>query len=43
VARVEDIVAVRARAGAGIEGVIVGRALYDGRISPEEALRAARG
>jgi phosphoribosylformimino-5-aminoimidazole carboxamide ribotide isomerase len=43
VARVEDIAAVRARAGAGIEGVIVGRALYDGRISPEEALRAARG
>lgn len=43
VARVEDIVALRARAAAGIEGVIVGRALYDGRISPEEALRAARG
>jgi phosphoribosylformimino-5-aminoimidazole carboxamide ribotide isomerase len=43
VASVADIAAVRARAAAGIEGVIVGRALYDGRISPEEALRAARG
>lgn len=43
VASVADIAAVRARAEAGIEGVIVGRALYDGRISPEEALRAARG
>lgn len=42
VARVEDIVAARARAAAGIEGVILGRALYDGRISPAEALRAAR-
>lgn len=43
VASVADIAAVRARAEAGIEGVIVGRALYDGRISPEEAMRAARG
>jgi len=43
VAGVEDIAAVRARAGAGIEGVIVGRALYDGRIRPAEALAAARG
>ena len=27
-----------ARAGGGIEGVIVGRALYDGRIDPAAAL-----
>ncbi|MFQ3622946.1 MAG: 1-(5-phosphoribosyl)-5-[(5-phosphoribosylamino)methylideneamino]imidazole-4-carboxamide isomerase [Acetobacteraceae bacterium] len=43
VARVDDIAAVRARAEAGIAGVIVGRALYDGRVSPAEALRAAKG
>lgn len=43
VAGVGDIAAVRAKAEAGIEGVIVGRALYDGRISPAEALMAARG
>ncbi len=43
VAGVEDIAAVRARAEAGIEGVIVGRALYDGRISPAQALAVARG
>ena len=31
-----------ANAGAGIEGVIIGRALYDGRITAAEALEAAR-
>ena len=31
-----------AKAGAGIEGVIIGRALYDGRITAAEALEAAR-
>ncbi|MCU0986503.1 MAG: 1-(5-phosphoribosyl)-5-[(5-phosphoribosylamino)methylideneamino]imidazole-4-carboxamide isomerase [Acetobacteraceae bacterium] len=40
VASVEDVRAVRASA-AGIEGVILGRALYDGRLSPEEAIAAA--
>ena len=37
-----DIVALRARAdrAGGIDGVIVGRALYDGRVEPGEALRA---
>mgnify|MGYP000415380426 CR=1 FL=1 len=40
VAGVEDIVALRA-AGAGIEGAILGRALYDGRIEPKLALKAA--
>ncbi len=43
VAGVEDIAAVRAKAEAGIEGVILGRALYDGRISPAEALAVACG
>jgi phosphoribosylformimino-5-aminoimidazole carboxamide ribotide isomerase len=34
-----DLVALRRiAAGTGIEGVIVGRALYDGRMDPEEAL-----
>jgi phosphoribosylformimino-5-aminoimidazole carboxamide ribotide isomerase len=27
----------------GIEGVIVGRALYDGRVSPSQALRVLSG
>lgn len=40
VASVEDVRAVRASA-AGIEGVILGRALYDGRLAPEEAIAAA--
>ncbi|MCA3365100.1 MAG: 1-(5-phosphoribosyl)-5-((5-phosphoribosylamino)methylideneamino)imidazole-4-carboxamide isomerase, partial [Roseomonas sp.] len=39
VAGVEDVVALRAE-GAGIEGAIVGRALYDGRIA-KMALAAA--
>lgn len=40
VAGVEDIIALR-EAGAGIEGAILGRALYDGRIEPGLALAAA--
>lgn len=38
---VEHLAALRdaARDAPGIEGVIVGRALYDGRVSPAEALR----
>jgi phosphoribosylformimino-5-aminoimidazole carboxamide ribotide isomerase len=35
-----DLAALKSRAGAapGVEGVIVGRALYDGRVRPSEAL-----
>jgi phosphoribosylformimino-5-aminoimidazole carboxamide ribotide isomerase len=40
VAGVEDLTALR-DAKAGIEGVIIGRALYDGRIEPGAALVAA--
>jgi len=40
VASAQDIVALRA-AGAGIAGAILGRALYDGRVDPAEALRLA--
>ena len=40
VASTQDIVALRA-AGAGIGGAILGRALYDGRVDPAEALRLA--
>ena len=40
VAGVEDLVALR-EAKAGIEGAIIGRALYDGRIEPRAALAAA--
>ncbi len=41
VASIDDI-RLLARAGGRIEGVIIGRALYDGRIDSEAALRAAR-
>jgi phosphoribosylformimino-5-aminoimidazole carboxamide ribotide isomerase len=42
VGTIADLVALRATAAsaAGIEGVIVGRALYDGRLDPAEALAA---
>jgi phosphoribosylformimino-5-aminoimidazole carboxamide ribotide isomerase len=42
VGRLDDLAALRAAAEAapGITGVIVGRALYDGRMTPEEALAA---
>lgn len=41
VASVDDITAL-AGAGEGIEGAIIGRALYDGRIEPKAAVCAAR-
>ena len=40
VASVNDIEAL-AKEGPGLEGAIIGRALYDGRINPAEAVRAA--
>src|SRR5262249_45470354 len=41
VAGLDDIAALRARAADGIAGVIIGRALYDGRVDPAMALRLA--
>ncbi len=41
VAGIEDIVRLAAHADEGIEGVITGRALYDGRLDLVEALAAA--
>lgn len=43
VASVEDIRLLRKHEAAGIEGVIIGMALYRGLVRLEEALRAARG
>jgi phosphoribosylformimino-5-aminoimidazole carboxamide ribotide isomerase len=43
VASIADIVELKAQESAGIAGVICGRALYDGRIDPAEALRVAAG
>jgi phosphoribosylformimino-5-aminoimidazole carboxamide ribotide isomerase len=43
VAGLADIEALAKVAGQGIEGVIIGRALYNGRIDPAAALAAARG
>lgn len=39
---VEDIWALKAHAGRPIHGAIIGRALYDGDLTPEAALDAAR-
>ncbi|MBP2300367.1 1-(5-phosphoribosyl)-5-[(5-phosphoribosylamino)methylideneamino]imidazole-4-carboxamide isomerase [Azospirillum picis] len=38
VSSIDDLKALKAEEDTGIEGVICGRALYDGRIDPEEAL-----
>ncbi len=43
VASAEDIRALRALEDEGVAGVIVGRALYEGTLTLEEALRAAGG
>ncbi len=41
VASLDDLAALAAAAAEGIEGVIIGRALYDGRIEPARALALA--
>lgn len=38
VSSMEDLISLKAEEDTGIEGVICGRALYDGRIDPKEAL-----
>ena len=43
VGRLEDVAALAAVADAGIEGVVVGRALYTGAITLPDAIRAAAG
>jgi len=43
VSSLDDIAAVRAAQADGIEGVIVGKALYTGAVTLPEAIRAARG
>jgi len=43
VASIADIIELKAHENAGIAGVICGRALYDGRINPAEALKVAAG
>jgi len=40
-ASVDDVHRLKAREADGISGVIIGRALYDGRLDPVEALKAA--
>lgn len=41
VAGIEDVRRLKALSHTGIEGVIIGRALYDGRVDPAEALELA--
>lgn len=43
VGSLEDLKLVKDAAQFGVEGVIVGKALYDGRVKPEDALRVAAG
>lgn len=43
VAALADVVRLKEQAHAGIEGVIIGQALYTGAVSLAEALQAARG
>lgn len=43
VGSIEDLRALRDQAPPGVEGVIVGRALYDGRVAVTEALSVLRG
>jgi phosphoribosylformimino-5-aminoimidazole carboxamide ribotide isomerase len=43
VASLDDLRRLKALAASGIAGVICGRALYDGRIAPREALALLRG
>ena len=43
VASLDDLHRLKALQATGIEGVICGRALYDGRIAPREALALLRG
>jgi phosphoribosylformimino-5-aminoimidazole carboxamide ribotide isomerase len=43
VSSLADIAALKAHESDGIAGAIIGRALYDGRIDPAEALRVAQG
>jgi phosphoribosylformimino-5-aminoimidazole carboxamide ribotide isomerase len=38
---IEDIKSVMKQQYVGIEGIIIGRALYDGRVDPKEALKVA--
>ncbi len=42
VAGLDDIKALKAREDTGIAGAVIGRALYDGRLNPQEALALAR-
>lgn len=43
VGSLEDLKLVKDAAQFGVDGVIVGKALYDGRVTPEDALRVAAG
>jgi len=40
-ASIDEIAALKARAGRAIAGVVIGRSLYDGRVDPKAALAAA--
>jgi phosphoribosylformimino-5-aminoimidazole carboxamide ribotide isomerase len=41
VGSIKDIQAVRAAEKDGVSGMIIGKALYDGRINPADALKEA--
>ena len=43
VSSIQDLVELKSHESAGLEGVISGRALYDGRIDPAAALAVCKG
>jgi phosphoribosylformimino-5-aminoimidazole carboxamide ribotide isomerase len=43
ISKIDDLKAVKEHQASGIEGVIIGRALYDGSVEPKEALAAMAG
>jgi phosphoribosylformimino-5-aminoimidazole carboxamide ribotide isomerase len=43
ISALDDLKAVKAQQASGIEGIIIGRALYDGSIEPKQALSAMQG
>ncbi len=43
VGSLEDLKLVRDAAQYGVDGVVVGKALYDGRVTPSDAIKVASG
>ncbi len=42
ISKLDDVKAVKEAQSSGIEGIVIGRALYDGSITPQDAMKAIR-